>query len=310
MTRSSLGVAATSYLTVWETIDTLEFLERCHKFGAAGIQAPLHGDPTAVRARAEKLGMYVEAMVPLPQNGDTTAFEESLKNAHTAGATALRAACLGTRRYESFKTIDAWQKHVAESHQSLKAALPLLEKYKIPLGLENHKDWTIAEFLDLLHHHSSEYLGVCLDFGNNISVLDLPMDTIQALAPFTVSTHLKDVTSDTYAAGILLSEVILGKGYINLPQAVNLIRQARPQTRMTLEMLTREPRQIPLLTDSYWATFPDKTALDLARALRFVNEHKSAEPLPRIAHLTQPETLSLEDENVVACLAAWQSMNL
>ena len=308
MARSTLGVAATSYLSVWESTDTLEFLERCHAFGAAGIQSPFRGNCDEIRRRTEKLEMYFEAMVALPVGDDTVEFEASLKNAQAAGATALRAACLGTRRYETFKTFDAWQTHVSESHRSLEAALPLLEKYKIPLGLENHKDWTTDEMLAILKRHSSDYLGVCLDFGNNISVLDPPMDAIEKLAPYTVSTHVKDVAAEVYGEGILLSEVILGSGYINLSAAIGRIRQARPQTRMTLEMITRDPLMIPLLTDKYWTTFPEKRAKDLAATLRFVHEHRRAELLPTVSQLTQAELRMKEDRNVTDCLAAWQRM--
>jgi sugar phosphate isomerase/epimerase len=310
MARYSLGISATSYLRVWETIDTLEFLERCDGFGAAGIQAVLHGDPLRIRAEAEKRGMYVEAMVPLPSGDDTAEFEQGLKDAQAAGATALRAACLGTRRYETFKTFDAWQAHVAESERSLESALPLLDRYKIPLGLENHKDWTAEQLASLAKKYSSEYFGVCLDFGNNISLLDLPMDAIEKLAPYTVTTHVKDIAVDAYADGILLSEVILGTGLIDLPRAVSLITESRPKTRMNLEMITRDPLKIPLLREEYWGTLSDKKAADLARTLHFVNHKKSAGRLPQICHLTPAEVDWQEDENVKKCLVEWQRLSL
>jgi len=40
--------------------------------------------------------------------------------------------------------------------------------------MENHKDWTLEDMLRVLRPISSEYLGVCVDFGNNISLLDDP----------------------------------------------------------------------------------------------------------------------------------------
>src|SRR5207248_266087 len=156
--------------------DTYEFLEHCHALGAAGIQAPISGDLQNVRSRAEELGMYIEAMVTLPHSGDTSVFERRLQNANAVGAAALRSACLGTRRYETFSSLAAWQNFVAQSHSSVEAALPILDKYRIPLGLENHKDWTVDEMVTLMKKYSSEYLGVCLDFGNNISLLDDPME--------------------------------------------------------------------------------------------------------------------------------------
>ncbi len=310
--KSKLGIATTSYLGVWRPKYTYEFLEHCHALGAAGIQAGIHGDIageatarteiTRIRNRAEQLGMFIEAMVPMPRGTDTGAFELALKDAREVGAVALRSACLGTRRYETFSTCEAWQQHVTESHQSIEAALPLLEKYKIPLGIENHKDWTADEMATLMKQYSSEYFGVCLDFGNNISLLDDPMDTIEKLAPYTVTTHLKDMAVDHGTDGFLLSEVLLGDGYLDLPRAIGLVQQARPKVRLLLEMITRDPLPVPCLTDKYWATFPDRSGLYLARTLRFVGTHKPAQPLPHISQLSHAEQLKVEDQNVIDCL--------
>jgi sugar phosphate isomerase/epimerase len=246
--------------------------------------------------------MYFEAMVPLPSGGDTAAFEQSLKDAQAVGAVALRAACLGTRRYENFASASDWQAHVARSYQSLAAAVPLLERYKIPLGLENHKDWTLDEMLMLLEQYQSEYLGACLDFGNNIALLDDPVVTIERLAPYVVTTHLKNMGVEVTNEGFLLSEVLLGEGYLNIPSLVKMIRQMRPQARFLLEMITRDPLRVPCLSDDYWASFPDRNGVYLARTLRFVQENMSARSLPRISKLSHEEQLRVEEQNIAACL--------
>ncbi|MBV9767771.1 MAG: sugar phosphate isomerase/epimerase [Acidobacteriaceae bacterium] len=297
-----MGIATTSYMTAWRPQDTSEFLERCHALGAAGIQAPINGDLKAIRARAEQLNMYIEAMVPLPHDGDTSAFEQSLKNAEAVGAIALRSACLGTRRYETFSSLADWQAFVARSNASLEAAVPILEKHKLPLGLENHKDWTVDELVALLKRYSSEYLGTCLDFGNNISLLDDPMDVVEKLAPYAVSTHLKDMGVAPYPDGFLLSEVLLGDGFLDLSRMVSLVRQSRPNTRFSLEMITRDPLKVPCLTDKYWVTFPDRNGLYLARTLRLVQEKQSSKSVPHVSQLSHEEQLRVEEENVVSCL--------
>lgn len=310
---SKLAVSTTSYMGVWFPKDTYVFLEHCHNLGAPGIQAGVHGDIAGeattradisrIRKRAEELGMTIEAMVPMPRGSDTSAFEQALKDASAVGAVALRAACLGTRRYETFQTLETWQQHVSESKRAIASAVPLLDQYKIPLGLENHKDWTTNELVAIMREYSSEYFGVCLDFGNNISLLDHdPMATIETLAPWVINTHLKNMAVAPTEKGFLLSEVLLGEGYLDLPRAVRIVQQARPNAHWSLEMITRDPLPVPCLTDQYWATFPNRQGLDLARTLRFVNAHKSAKPLPRISHLSHEEQLALENKNVIACL--------
>ncbi|MCU1294858.1 MAG: xylose isomerase [Bryobacterales bacterium] len=299
---SKLGIATTSYMIAWRPKDTMEFLEHCHKLGAGGIQSAINGDIPAIRKRADEYGMYIEAMVPMPHGDETAAFERSLKDAQAVGAVALRSACLGTRRYEAFKSLDDWRAHVAESHKSLAAARAVLDKYKIPLGVENHKDWTADELVSAMKQYGTEYLGVCLDFGNNLSLLDDPMDVIEKLAPFTISTHLKNMGTRPDSDGLLLSEVLLGDGYLDLPRAIGLVRQARPNTRFSLEMISRDPLKVPCLADEYWVTFPDRNGLYLARSLRFANEHASTKPLPTVSQLSPEEQIENEDDNVIACL--------
>ncbi|MBV9084782.1 MAG: sugar phosphate isomerase/epimerase [Acidobacteriaceae bacterium] len=301
-TKSKMGIATTSYMMAWRPKDTLGFLEHCHDIGASGIQAPINGDVKKIRARAEKLGMYIEAMVPMPKNGDTSQFEEAVRAAKEVGAIALRTDCLGTRRYETFDSNSAWQEHVARTRKSIEAVRPIVERYKIPLGIENHKDWTADQLVALIKQYGGEYLGVCLDFGNNLSLLDGLMDVIEKLAPYAVCTHVKDMGVDNYNDGFLLSEVVFGTGCLDLGRAISLVRQARPEVKFTLEMITRDPLQVPCLSDRYWATFPDRNGLYLARTLKFVQEHRSPTPLPRVSQLSKPEHEGSEITNVVACL--------
>jgi 3-oxoisoapionate decarboxylase len=300
--QHKLGIATTSYMGVLRPKDTYEFLEHCHSLGAAGIQSPLNGDLAKLRTRAESLGMWIEGWAPMPHGSDTSAFEQALQAAQAVRAVAVRTACLGTRRYETFATYADWQHFVSQRDQSIEAALPLLDRYKIPLGIENHKDWLAGDLAAMLSKHSSEYLGACLDFGNNVSLLDDPMLAIEVLAPYAVSTHVKDIAVAPGTDGFLLSEVILGQGLLDLPRALSLVQQARPATRLSLEMITRDPLHVPCFTDKYWATFPDRNGIYLARTFRLVHDHSSPDPLPAISQLPHDEQLRTEEQNVVACL--------
>ena len=90
--------------------------------------------------------MYLEVIVGLPQNDDAADFERQVVAAQRAGAECLRSACLGGRRYENFTSFEQWKSFVAESHKRIALVVPILEKHRLPLGLENHKDWTTEEW--------------------------------------------------------------------------------------------------------------------------------------------------------------------
>jgi hypothetical protein len=59
-------------------------------------------------------------------------------------------------------------------------------------------------------------------------------------------------------------------------------------------MITRDPLKVPCLTDGYWATFPQRNGLYLARTLRMVRE----KPLPVVTGLSREAQLQLEEDNV------------
>src|SRR5207302_7675785 len=183
---------------------------------------------------AERLGMYIEIIADLPAD-DPSGFERTVRAAKEAGALCLRSACLSGRRYETFSTLEEWKRFVIESKGRIARALPILEKYRMPLGLENHKDWTTEELVALFKEYSSEYLGACIDTGNNIALLDDPMDVVERLAPYAVTTHVKDMAAEEYAEGFLLAEVPLGQGMLDMKRICQVIARARPQAKFSLE---------------------------------------------------------------------------
>ncbi len=304
--RTKMGITTDCFPSSKQPKTALAFLEYCHKFGAGGVESALGpADPDylrQVRKRVEEYGMYYEAWATLP-GADTTAFERTVVAAKEAGATCLRSFCLGGRRYEVFKSLAEWRSFVAESRARIARAIPIVEKHRIPLGLENHKDWTLAEMLPLLREYSSEYVGVCLDTGNNISLLDDTRELVEALAPFTTNVHLKDMAVGEYADGFLLVEVPFGEGILDMKWIVDTVARARPNTRFTLEMMTRSPLKIPCLADRYWLTFPDLNGRNLARTLAMVRANPPRRPLPNVEALGPEGRLQLEIDNVVKCIA-------
>lgn len=305
--RLKMGIAVTCYLSFARPKDNLEFLEHAAALGAGGIQMPLTSkEPDYIRklrARTGELGMYFEVIAGLPAMGNTAAFESTVAAAKQAGALAIRVNCLPGRRYENFTTLADWRNAVSEARDKIDAALRIVERQQVPLALENHKDFTAEEMAALMRAIDSRWLGVCLDTGNNIALLDDPIGAVEALAPYAICTHVKDMAVAPYPDGFLLSEMPLGAGMLDMRRIVDTIRAARPQTRLTLEMITRDPLKVPCLTDGYWATFPERNGRYLARTLRLVRESKDRPPLPVVTGLAREVQLRLEEDNVKQSLA-------
>ena len=83
---------------------------------------------------------------------------------------------------------------------------------------------------------------------------------------------------------------------------VEICQQHNPNVTFSLEMITRDPLEIPCLKQEYWSTFEDTSGKELARTLRMVKQNKFKEELPRTSQLSMEDKLALEENNIVSCL--------
>lgn len=302
MPNQFLGISAACY-GARRFADALAMLQHAHGLGAAGIQIGVRRWDAALahrlRETSEETGMFIEGQISLPQDQvDTAAFAEQARLAKEAGVSVLRTVALSGRRYETFTDAAAFEDFKARSWKSLTLAEPIMSRLDMTLAVENHKDWMIAELLDIMTRLSSAHVGVCLDTGNSISLLEDPASVIEAYAPFTVTTHFKDMDVRPYEDGFLLSEVPLGKGFIDLQRIIDVCEEHRSGVRHNLEMITRDPLEVPCLDPTYWATFAGRPGRDLATTLDTVRQRAGRGPLPRVSDLTRDERIQVEDQNI------------
>ncbi|WP_026462897.1 sugar phosphate isomerase/epimerase family protein [Adhaeribacter aquaticus] len=313
--ESAMGIVVHSYGFRWNSkvdsktyqgfANALDMLDHCNKIGAGGIQVVVNkwtpDFAKKVRTRKDKLGMYVEGSVGAPKNeSDLARFEQDVKSAKEAGMQVLRSVVSSGRRYETYHSVQAFQDLKKNALASMQLAEPILSKYKMKFGLENHKDWRADEQAAMLKQIGSEWIGATIDFGNSISLLEDPFEVVQTLAPYAFSTHIKDMAVEEYEDGFLLSEVPLGKGILDLGKMVEVCKKHNPAITFNLEMITRDPLKIPCLKEEYWETFDEMKAKDLARTLRMVRQHKTT--LPRVAQLSPEGKLEAEENNILASL--------
>jgi sugar phosphate isomerase/epimerase len=283
--------------------DPAAFAAFCRERGAAGVQVSLgvRDDASAkkLRDRCGELGVYVEGIVRAPADEkDAERFESEIRTAAACGADVVRTVMSPGRRYEVFSAAEDYPRFAGRAEKSLKLAEPIIRKHKVKLAVENHKDYRIEEMAALMKRVGGEYVGVCLDTGNNIALLDEPSATAKALAPWTFTVHLKDMGVEESKDGFLLSEVPLGRGLLDLKGIVSAVQKANPKARFNLEMITRDPLSIPCLTEKYWATLDKVPGRDLARVLAWVRAGAKKEPLPRITKLAAEEQVKAEDRHV------------
>lgn len=74
-----------------------------------------------------------------------------------------------------------------------KEAVKVAEEYGVKLAVENHIDYTSDECVELLDRVDSPWLGLNLDTGNFLRLLDDPVEGARKLAPRVLATHIKDL---------------------------------------------------------------------------------------------------------------------
>ena len=278
------------------------YVEYCRSLGAGGIQAGITTELPAVRKRLDELGMYYEGNAAFPRTleEDTAAFEKSVISARELGATVVRAVSrppqsTSGRRHESFTSRAEFQDWLKTANAIVDKCLPIAEKHRIIIALENHKDRSVEDHVAFLKARSSEYLGALIDPGNNMSFMEEPTRTVTALAPYVRATSLKDMGVAPYDKGFLMSEVQFGSGITDQKALFALMRQHNPRINAVAELITRDPLKIPVLTDDYYRSFPRAQRQRRDRWMAMVTAKQTK--LPYTSQLTPLQQLQAEEDN-------------
>lgn len=290
----------------FDLFEPLTFLRHCHRVGAGGMQASLGvllpKQIQQLRQFADEHDLFIDAIIRPPKDdSDLDRFTAEIKTARDVGVQAARTTIIPGRRYERFQTLEEFKLFERRSREMLERAAPVVEKHRVRFAVENHKDQRLDERIALFKHLDSDFIGACVDTGNSFALLDGAYEPIEALAPYAFTVHLKDQALQPYDDGFLLGDCSLGDGSFDLKRMVRIIRDSKPDIHFALELITRDPLKVPCLKNSFYSTMPNLPATDLARTLRFVDEHQTAEQ-QYPSKLNEGEQAMLEHANVMRSL--------
>jgi sugar phosphate isomerase/epimerase len=311
---SHLGICSFSCHQRWKLtkpVDAAGFYRYGRELGAEGVQSPLRGcEPKTIRNLVEQTFGYYEGELRLPKSEtDLAAFEVEVRQTREAGAAVARAVFTNGRRYKAFQNLEDFQAFHERAKRTLALIEPVLRKHKLKMAIENHKDHTTEELVALMKSISSEWIGVLVDTGNNLALLEEPHGVIGALATFALSVHLKDMALQPSADGFLLSEVPLGSGFLDLPRMIATLRKANAAIVINLEMATRDPLKVSCLTAPFFTTFPERKVTHLDAAMQRVEANPPKQPPPAVSGKGTSRILAEEETNNRHGLA-WMIKNL
>lgn len=229
--------------------------------------------------RAEAMGLYLEVGLSSPNPA-----RRSREQGHSISAGDLvrllgseleGVAALGCRharvyvgdRHDRFRCDVSWPAQVEATLEVLTLLTPRLLDLDLRLAIENHADFTAAELLDLLDRLDSRAFGVTLDTGNLLMRLDDPVAAVAQLAPWVLTTHIKDAILAFTPRGLCWQARPVGSGILPMPDLLALLIQARPGLPLTIELHPRT-YDLPIFERKWLAHFPSLSPHALATVVR------------------------------------------
>jgi 3-oxoisoapionate decarboxylase len=151
------------------------------------------------------------------------ALKRHLPQAVKLGATRMRI-CAASMNYAKAPRDELIGRVVPMLAEAAKAAAD----QGVTLALENHIDFTSEEVAQILDSVDSEHLRVNFDTGNTIRLFEDPVEAAARLAPYTVSTHTKDIATRVKGGSpadnfTFWPSCPAGEGVIDMPAVVKAL---------------------------------------------------------------------------------------
>jgi hypothetical protein len=158
------------------------------------------------------------------------------------------------------------EKHIDNTLQVLKAVRSEALDLDVKIGIETHGDLQAWEVRDMIEEGGRDFLGATIDTGNPVMVGEDPLLTLEILAPYALTTHIRDAVVFEHPRGAAVQWVALGDGSIDYAKFFERFRQLCPQVSAQLEILTGgAPQVLPYLESDYWKAYPKAKAPEFAR---------------------------------------------
>jgi hypothetical protein len=156
--------------------------------------------------------------------------------------------------------------HIAAMVKTLRAVRAQAVDLNVKIAVENHGDMQAWELRGLIEEAGADFVGICLDSGNAVAVMEDPLLTLEVLGPYTLTTHIRDSAVFEHPSGAAMQWVALGDGVIDFRRFFDRFRQLCPAAVVHLEILTGSAaRVIPYFDPEFWKAFPHARAPDFAR---------------------------------------------
>lgn len=227
-----------------------------------------------VKDHAARLGVAIDAGIGCicpssrswnPKEGTPEQYvTKGLRVAKAVGASVMRCY-MGTR--EDRASTVPLEAHMENTVKVLRSVRKRALDLGIKIAIENHAgDMQAREVRTIIEDAGKDFAGSCLDAGNPLWAAEDPLLALEILAPYVLTSHIRDSAVFETSRGAAVQWVALGDGSVDLPKFVTLFSKLCPKASIQLEIITGiPPEELPYLEPDFWKAFPRTPAWEFAR---------------------------------------------
>jgi sugar phosphate isomerase/epimerase len=201
-------------------------------------------------------------------------------------AAAKEAAALGTRIIRSCSGgLMRWNPEspptktlLKETAKSLKSQRQMFKDHDVILAIETHFEFTTHELLRLFDTCDAEpgdYLGICLDTMNLLTMLEDPVMATKRILPWVVSTHIKDGAILLTSEGFVTFPAEISKGIIDFQKIIGGLASLPHEVNLSIE--DHGGRfHLPIFDPDFLSKFPDLTVPEFSSLIQLSQQTEEA----------------------------------
>lgn len=228
-----------------------------------------------VRAHAVRLGIEVEigmrSICPTskafdPSQGTAVEqLERMIRAAQVVGSPIVRAF-LGT----SFDRLGPtpMEEHIENTVKTLRAVRSRVLDAGLKIAMENHSgDMQARELKTLIEEAGKDFVGACIDSGNPLWAIEDPHLTLETLAPYCLTSHVRDSAVWRVKEGAGVAWVRTGEGNVGIADWIRRFTELCPGRALSMEVIVTGVRVFPFLDPKFWDGYRKTPAWEFSRFL-------------------------------------------
>jgi sugar phosphate isomerase/epimerase len=190
--------------------------------------------------------------------------------------------------------------HIEDTIKVLRNSRSRIVDSGIKIAIENHAgDMQARELKSLVEGAGPDYVGVCLDSGNPLWTIENPHLTLETLAPYVLTSHMRDSAVWRTEHGAAVSWTRMGEGNVGIADYIRKYIQQCPGRAVSLEVIVMGPRMFDYFDPSFWDLYRQTPAWEFAQ---FVSLVDNGVPRPASAPVPKDEVAPREVEDVEASI--------